>query len=604
MSLERLRELLHEEPTQRTWDRALDLVRAAQGADRAVYVSYLVQHADSWPRALRRLTAEDVTIGLDPLPELWSICGTLSLGGSGLKPTDIENLTASGYLGHLCGLDLSNNHVGPAGARLLAQCAGLSRLTYLNVGRSRIGDDGARALADSPFLGGLEHLAVGRASLRSQGVQDLLSSRLLRGVHTLEIDRTSVGVRGAQALSRNPDAADLRALDAHGCSLQDSGAAALASSPLLRLQRARLSQNGLGLRTIEALADGPLLEHLRHLDLTGNGPAMSGGLAALARAASNRLESLVMHGAGIDVRDLRALVHATSASHLRALDPGLEFKRRHEVTSVLLESSHMGALEELHLGGLRLSAALLLAGSPALPSLRTLYVEVLEVDPDGALQFPYAPQVARLARLRLDAGADAPALEQVVTSMGMAHARHLELRGQAVTDELVEKMANNPAVANLRSLHLCEPALGDRSAAAIARSPHLRQLEELDLRSAGISNKGAQALARAQWPRLTRLGLRFTAIGDRGVAALAAAPAMPMVTELVLDTASVTPAGFADALGTATRRQALALLRPLTASNSTGAAGVGGLQDIARAKGMAGASKLRRSDLIDVLATR
>lgn len=602
MTLERLRELLHEAPTQDTWDAAMDLVRAATGVDRGVYVDYLLAHGAEWPRPLRRLTSEDVPARLDPLPALWSICGTLSLRNAGLKPEDVLRLTRSGQLGGLHGLDLSYNHVGAMGASAVADCPELSGLAFLDISRSRIGDDGARALAQSTTLSSLRHLRVGRANLRSAGVQSLLDSALLATLDTLDLDTTTVGVRGAQALADNPDAANLRTLDMHACSLGDNGAAALARSPHLRVERLRWSQNGLGQGAIDALTDGPLLTHLRHLDLTGNGPAMGGALAGLARARTNQLETLVLHGAGIVVADLRALVHAQSAAHLRRLDPGLEFKRRQEAASVLLESSHLRNLETLHLRGLKLSTALMLAGSRALPGLTNLYVEVLEVDPDGAMIFPYAPQVAKLQRVTLDAGSDTASLRTVVASAGIAHVRHLDLRGQAVDDALIEALADNPAAASLETLRLQEPALGDRAARAIARSPHLRQLEELDLRSAAVSNEGAAELARAQWHRLQRLGLRFTAIGDVGVAALACAGAMPRVTEINLDTAEVTTGGFAAALERASRRQALAMLRPLTASDSVGAAGVGGLRDIARAKGIAGSGKMRRRDLIDALA--
>jgi Ran GTPase-activating protein (RanGAP) involved in mRNA processing and transport len=602
VTLERLRHLLHEEPSQETWDAALDLVRAARGPDRAVYVSYLIQHAEGWPAGMRRLTSEDVPASLDPLPDLWSICGSLSLQNAGLKPPDVIRLAQSGRLTNLESLDLSHNHVGPDGAIALAACRDLGGLTYLNLGRSRIGDEGARALGDSEQLRSVKHLCVGRASLRSGGVQDLLTSAMLSRVETLEMDHAAVGVRGGQALAANPDAGQLRSINFHACNLSDNGAAALASSPHLRLERARLSQNGLGLVAVEALADGTLLTHLRHLDLTGNGPLMGRGLAALAQARSNQLQSLVLHGAGIELSNLRALVHASSAQHLRALDPGLEFKRRHEVAPILLETSHLVHLEELHLRGLKLSAALLLAGSRSLPALRRLYVEVIDVDADGAMQFPYAPQVDKLSKLRLDAAGNAAGLEAVVTGPGMARVRHLELRGEAVTDGLVERLASNVAGAALRTLSVCEPALGDRAAVAIARSPHLRNLEYLDLRSAAVTNEGATALAAADWPHLRRLGLRFTAVGNAGVTALAGAGGMPVVTEVNLDCASATSAGFAEALDAATRRQALAMLRPLTATNSAGAAGVGGLREIAQARGLAGSGRLRRADLIDVLA--
>ncbi len=602
MTLERLRDLLHEAPTQATWDSALDLVRAAQGPDRAVYVDYLVQHAETWPAPTRRLTSEDVPSGLDPLPDLWPVCGALSLQNAGLKPPDVVALTEAQRLGQLRGLDLSHNHVGADGAAAVAGCPELSGLTHLDLGRSRIGDDGARSLGDSTALRSLSHLRIGSASLRSGGVQDLFSAPLMAQLESLEMDRTPVGVRGAQALAANPNAARLHTVDLHGCSLADNGAVHLAASTNLRVERVRLSQNGLGLAAVEALADGPLLEHLRHLDLTANGPLMGGGLSALARATSNRLESLVLHGAGIALPNLRALVHASSANHLRAFDPGLEFKRRHEIVPVLLETSHLTQLRELHLRGLKLSAALLLAGSPSMPSLQRLHVEVIDVDADGVLQFPWAPQVEKLTRLRLDAAGNSKGLEELVTGPGMARVRHLELRGEAVTDGLVERLASNVATTGLRTLSVCEPALGDRAATALARSPHLRNLEVLDLRSAGVTSEGATALAAADWPHLRRLGLRFTAVGDAGVTALAGASGMPLVTEVNLDTASATSCGFADALAAATRRQALAMLRPLTATNSVGAAGVGGLREIARARGLAGSGKLRRADLIDVLA--
>jgi uncharacterized protein (TIGR02996 family) len=85
----------------------------------------------------------------------------LEMCGLGVKATRTLAAGAqSKRLPRLRALELGDNGLGDAGARLLAEAPILRQIRRLDLSRNEIGSDGARALAASPHLDALEYLDV------------------------------------------------------------------------------------------------------------------------------------------------------------------------------------------------------------------------------------------------------------------------------------------------------------------------------------------------------------------------------------------------------------------------------------------------------------
>ena len=99
-------------------------------------------------------------------------------------------------------LDLSNNRLGDAGARLLAQSAWLEGLASLNLSCTCIGNAGAEALAGSPHLANLHDLYLTNNRITDSGARALAESRHLSRLDRLFLDYNPLSVEAEQMLRR------------------------------------------------------------------------------------------------------------------------------------------------------------------------------------------------------------------------------------------------------------------------------------------------------------------------------------------------------------------------------------------------------------------
>jgi uncharacterized protein (TIGR02996 family) len=201
-----------------------------------------------------------VTARLGTWPRLRGV-SRLGLASCHLVDERIRPLCASDNLGDLCGLDLSNNEVGNAGAAVLAE-AGFGPLECLNLKDNRVGEPGLTALTRAAWAESLRRLDLGGNLVLDSGLAALLSSPSLAGLESLDLNVTGIG--------------------------RDT-AFRLAEGPLQRLHSLSLGGNHLGDEPIIALANSPALANLTSLQLYACG---MGEAAALALAASPHLTQL------------------------------------------------------------------------------------------------------------------------------------------------------------------------------------------------------------------------------------------------------------------------------------------------------------------------
>ena len=158
-----IRSILHQEPSQETWQALCEAIDGYTGSEplEEVVLPYCVGVLDGWPEEVERAA-----------PYHW---GEPLLGSE--VPPQLVLCTAL------------NLEWGPP-----------------------VGPDGARALASSPLLGGLRHLSLKDCDILDEGAQALASSPQLGNLRTLNLMRTSLTAAGVEALAQSPHLVNLRVL--------------------------------------------------------------------------------------------------------------------------------------------------------------------------------------------------------------------------------------------------------------------------------------------------------------------------------------------------------------------------------------------------------
>ncbi len=180
-------------------------------------------------------------------------------------------------------VDLTNQKLGPASARLLAESPKTAGLQVLVLGQNAIADDGAEAIA----------------------------GRAWSGLGQLGLAWTQLGPRGLAALARSPGLSHLHTLEIGYQPLGDAAVAQLTALPALTsLSVSRTALAGPGARALLEVAVG-------WLDLSDN-PLPEGALAGLG-ALSPRLRSVSFKQSGLGASDA-AVLAGLPAPALRSVD--------------------------------------------------------------------------------------------------------------------------------------------------------------------------------------------------------------------------------------------------------------------------------------------
>jgi uncharacterized protein (TIGR02996 family) len=156
--------------------------------------------------------------------------------------------------------------------------------------------------------GRLRCLLLWEMGMDAADVRALADAGMLGRLTLLDINRNRFGEKGAVALAKSGQDAPL-SLDLSSCGLDNKAAAALARWPgLARCRVLKLSDNGLTVTGLRALAESPHTTGLLELDVSGQQTSAGGGLAAVVGSPlMRRLESLRAEGLSGDMaRLLRA----------------------------------------------------------------------------------------------------------------------------------------------------------------------------------------------------------------------------------------------------------------------------------------------------------
>ena len=166
-----------------------------------------------------------------------------------------------------------------------------------------------------------------------------------------------------------------------------------------------------------------------------------------------------------------------------------------------------GSLEHLELranahGVSHVPSLARLVGAPGASSLRSLGLAQNNIDAEHVRAVADSPHLTSLERLDLSGGRSHRITRPIEP------ADMLALRASA-------------ASSSLRELSLAGHKLTDESVAALVDGDELRHLTRLDLRFNAIGDRGANAIANAFLPNLRRLDLGYNRLSSQGARALA-----------------------------------------------------------------------------------
>jgi uncharacterized protein (TIGR02996 family) len=201
--------------------------------------------------------------------------------------------------------------------------------------------------------------------------------------------------------------------------------------------------------------------------------------------------------------------------------------------NLLARSKHLGHIEFLNLGSNDLSdqALRILAGMPQLGQLRELCLdENRQLGTPGLRALADSPFLGELRRLDLSGnGLTESGLKVLINGDSLKKLDSLVIVGNQIGDGGVERLANSDLLkrmlARSPTLDLRQNGIGPIGARALAEAPIVQPLEQLLLDGNAIGDAGLASLGQSPYlTNLKRLSVRDNRIGDAGVTALAHSP--------------------------------------------------------------------------------
>ncbi len=362
----------------------------------------------------------------------------------------------------------------------------------------------------------------------------------------------------------------------------DECEAILRAAPIRRLRLREADGNDLA-----RLVRMPEFTQLRELTVF---PPYRERLQTLAFARSTQI-------AGLTVLSLHRIDRGPEVAETLGFSRHVRLLRRLELPSsclwedgmrVLAGSPLLAQLTELGLSGARMGLAGLraLLGSSGVAGLTGLNLGYEELGPEGAAALARARHLRLLRNLDLGGnGLGDAGLREIARSGHWEDLRELDLCSNEITDAGVEDLARSSLWPRLTTLRLIDDGITNAGAAAL---PDSAVLADLTLWSQNIGPRGVRVLAGRSFPRLTRLCMWWTPLGDEGLRHILASAWISHLTELGLEQTEVTAEG-ARALAACPSLGRLTVLE--LSENPIGDEGVAALAASPRL------SRLRRLDL-------
>jgi uncharacterized protein (TIGR02996 family) len=201
-----------------------------------------------------------------------------------------------------------------------------------------------------------------------------------------------------------------------------------------------------------------------------------------------------------------------------------------QLTELDLSGTHMG------LAGLRA-----LLDSPRAAGLEALNLEYEELGTEGAAALARAYHIRSLRKLNMDwNGLGDEGLQEIVRAVHWENLRELELGSNEISDVGVEHLIQSSFWPQLTAISLNDDGITDGGAAAL---PDSAALAALTLWSKNVGPRGVRALAARSFPRLSRLCMWATPLGDKGLRHILGGTWISHLTELGLEGTEVTAEG-------------------------------------------------------------
>lgn len=226
---------------------------------------------DGWAfrRGFVEAIAADTAVFLDHAEEWFAQWPTLTVAKLTRAAGHLDELASSPWLGHLHGLDLSDNDITGDALASLTHSRFVSQLQALDLSGNRIGPRGAESLVLSRATEELSELHLGRCELGNSGLAALLGGG--RSWRRLDLSVNWLCRRDLVRLVDSPTMRTLEALDLAGNPFGDNGASVLADSTNVGgLVDLGLCDTGTGNVEVAALAGSRNLKSLHSLDLRGH----------------------------------------------------------------------------------------------------------------------------------------------------------------------------------------------------------------------------------------------------------------------------------------------------------------------------------------------
>ncbi len=391
--LERLRRLVHQNPSEALWRSLCAVLQRWPEQDRVVAVDYVNDNLAAWPDAMRLAPKSWLKASAKgQSAELLKVARAISFS-AGLRAS-IRDLTHDPRLTQITTLLAPGYKLTSADVAALSSPQARFKLNTLHLAHTEVNASSLREmLVAGGALGELKDLKLASCGLGAEVNTVLSEPSSLPDLQTLSVPQNALTADDLSAIVQAHPR--LKGLDVSGNALGAGGLQALLMGGALEsLAAARCGLEG----DVDALVDQG--GALRELDLSSN--ALQ--LEALGEASWwGALTSLRLANTGLKTNGLKALFEGWDQLQWQTLDLTSN-KLSLAGISLLAQSRALGQLQVLELGacGLKTPALMALLNHKGLHKLHTLDLRRNTFDLEGAKALASIPAFRRLKTLKLD----------------------------------------------------------------------------------------------------------------------------------------------------------------------------------------------------------